>query len=149
MKYRVRLKQDASASDRQVLFDLLEDYNASKVGPEPELPLAVLVQDEGTGSTLGGLWGLTYYRWLFIELMIVPAEMRSLGVGTQLMQEAEAEALLRGCHGIWLETFTFQARGFYEKLGFTVFSHIPEYPPGHKRWFMLKRLSNKTATPTP
>ncbi|QRK10114.1 GNAT family N-acetyltransferase [Archangium violaceum] len=148
MTPRVQLKQDPTLADRQRIFDLLEGYNYSQAGPEPELPLAVLIHGSDPGTILGGLWGLTYYRWLFIELLYVPDEMRRSGVGTQLMRTAEAEAARRGCHGIWLDTFTFQARGFYEKLGYEVFARIPDYPPGHSRLLLMKRLVSDKPTPT-
>lgn len=148
MTVTVQLKHQATEADRQIIFHLLEGYNASQAGPEPELPLAVLIHDDD-GAIVGGLWGLTYYRWLFIELLFVPETLRHLGLGKQLMQEAEAEAVRRSCHGVWLDTFTFQARPFYEKLGYKVFGHVPDYPPGHIRWFMLKRLTAETESPMP
>ena len=66
--------------------------------------------------------------------------MRGAGLGRQLLQRAEAIARERGCHGLWLDTFSFQARGFYEKLGFSLFGEIEDYPPGHSRFFLRKRL---------
>jgi len=56
------------------------------------------------------------------------------------MQMAEREAVARGCRGAWLDTFDFQARGFYERLGYACFGEIPEYPIGHTRFFMKKDL---------
>ena len=55
------------------------------------------------------------------------------------MGDAEARALERGCHSAWVDTFSFQAPGFYPKLGYTVFGEL-DYPPGHKRIFLQKRL---------
>ena len=57
------------------------------------------------------------------------------------MRRAEALARERGCIGIWLNTFEFQARGFYEKLGFTRFGHIDDFPAGQTNHFMRKRLA--------
>jgi hypothetical protein len=37
------------------------------------------------------------------------------------MDRAEVHARERGCHSAWLDTFSFQARGFYEKLGYDEF----------------------------
>ena len=71
---------------------------------------------------------------------MVPADARGQGLGTQIMQRAEAEALARGCVGAWLDTFEFQARGFYEKLGYACFGQIDGYPPGFSRFFMKKTL---------
>ena len=52
------------------------------------------------------------------------------------MLAAEAEAIRLGCVGVWLDTFSFQARGFYEKLGYTLFGTIDDYPPGESRFFL-------------
>ena len=56
------------------------------------------------------------------------------------MRTAEEVARERGCAGIWLDTFSFQARGFYEKLGYTVFGRIDDYPPGQSRFWLRKHL---------
>lgn len=148
MRPRVELKQDPTPEDRLVVFDLLEEYNASQVGDEPELPLTVHIYGDDPERVIGGLYGLTYYGWAFFELMFVPPHLRNQGVGTQVMKEAEAEAWRRGCHGVWIDTFTFQARGFYEKLGYSVFAEIPEYPPGHARLFLMKWLADATSMAT-
>jgi GNAT superfamily N-acetyltransferase len=58
------------------------------------------------------------------------------------MAEAEAEALRRGCHAASLDTYSFQARGFYERLGYSVFGIIDDCPPGHSRIYLIKRLGS-------
>jgi hypothetical protein len=45
----------------------------------------------------------------------------------------------RGCVGAWLDTFSFQARGFYERLGYSLAGTIPDHPLGEARYFMIKR----------
>ncbi len=77
---------------------------------------------------------------MFVEYLVVPDALRGNGTGTRMMQTAEQVARDRGCMGIWLDTFSFQARGFYEKLGFSVFGTISDYPLGHQQYFMAKRL---------
>ena len=56
------------------------------------------------------------------------------------MRRAEDEARRRGCRGIWLDSFTFQAPGFYQRLGYEIFGALDDYPPGDKRCFLRKRL---------
>ncbi|MNJ78333.1 hypothetical protein D3C77_760620 [compost metagenome] len=56
------------------------------------------------------------------------------------MKMAEDLAREKGCVGIWLDTFDFQAPGFYQKLGFTEFGQLEDFPPGHKRFYFQKRL---------
>ena len=66
--------------------------------------------------------------------------MRGRGIGTDLVSRAEREAVARGCHSAWLDTFEFQARAFYEGLGYTCFGEVANYPAGFGRFFMKKRL---------
>jgi hypothetical protein len=55
------------------------------------------------------------------------------------MAEDEARAL--GCVGVWLDTFSFQARGFYERHGYEVFGTLDEFPAPHQRFFLRKRFA--------
>jgi GNAT superfamily N-acetyltransferase len=122
------------------LFELIDSYNDERTGlTEPARRLALVLR-EGDGPVQGGLRAITYYGWMFIEILFLPAALRGQGVGTRLMRMAEAEAIRRGCVGIWLDTFSFQARPFYERLGYVSFGQIDDYPAGHSRFFMQKRL---------
>ena len=114
-------------------------YNESQTGPGGHRLLAVLVKDE-EDKVLGGLWGTTGWQWLFVHLLWLPEKLRGAGLGRDLLRRAEAEAITRGCGNVWLDTFSFQARGFYEKLGYTVFGTLEGYPPGQRRYFLQKRL---------
>lgn len=124
----------------------LNAFNDAKAGVDPWRQLVITLKDDA-GGILGGLWGSTGYCWLFVELLVVPGAYRGRGVGTQLMAMAEAEALARGCHSAWLDTFEFQARGFYERLGYSCFGELANYPPGHARFFMQKFLTPDAAHP--
>lgn len=117
----------------------LSAFNDAVAGPSNRRSLALLVRDDA-GAILGGLWGRSGRGWLFIDLLGLPPELRRSGMGTRLMRMAEDEARKRGCVGIYLDTFTFQARPFYEKLGYAVFAQIDGYPGDHTRFFLSKRL---------
>jgi hypothetical protein len=56
------------------------------------------------------------------------------------MLRAEREAMARRCRNAWLDTFEFQARGFYERLGYSCFGELKDYPKGFSRYFMKKAL---------
>jgi len=62
------------------------------------------------------------------------------GLGKELMKRAEVYALERGCTDAFLDTFSFQARSFYEKLGYRVFGVLENHPAGHQHYFMTKQL---------
>jgi len=135
------LTDSPSAADREAVLQGLVAFNAAVAGPSGFRPLAVLVKDPATGQTLGGLTGASYHGWLFIELFWLPEPLRRGGLGTRLIREAEAEAARRGCRGVWLDTYSFQARGFYEKLGYTLFGTLDDALPGHQRFYLHKRLT--------
>jgi GNAT superfamily N-acetyltransferase len=134
------LKPDDAAAIRKGLHA----YNDSRVD-SPDGHLGILIKDDA-GATVGGLTAWWYYNWMFVELLFVPETLRGQDLGTQVMAKAEAYARERGMTGIWLDTFSFQARGFYEKLGYTVFGELPDYPEGHSRFFLQKRLDAPIST---
>ena len=124
---------------RQRILQPLRDFTDQRVGATEFRTLAVLLKDE-SGQIFGGLWGYTGRGWLFVELLGLPPEARGQGMGTRLMTMAMDEARQRGCIGVWLDTFSFQARPFYERLGFSVFGEINNYPTGHHRYFLARKL---------
>lgn len=125
--------------ERLAILAALVAHNDASVGPTERRQVAIVVRD-AAGAITGGLWGMIGYRWLFIQYLALPPESRGQGLGRRLMEQAEAEARAAGCIGIWLDTFSFQARGFYEKLGYGVFGQIDDFPPGHSRFFLTKRI---------
>lgn len=140
LSYDLYLTDASELSSRIAIGDALLAFNASFLGAPEIHPLCVLIRSGENSSIVGGLWGRTSFKWFFIELLFVPEALRSQGVGTQLIQRAEAEAQQRGCIGTWLDTFSGAAQSFYEKRGYGVFGRIDDYPPGNSRYFMVKRF---------
>jgi GNAT superfamily N-acetyltransferase len=141
MTYRIESMDVADPAVRTAIVNPLLAYNDSQTGRQ-DFRLLILTLANEQGQIDGGLWGRTSYDWLFVELLVVPEAARGQGLGTELMRRAETEAIARGCHHAWLDTFEFQARGFYEKLGYTCFGELADYPPGFSRYFLKKTLSN-------
>lgn len=139
MTLRIELSQDPTEEQRAAILAPLRAYNIANAGPSLYEPVALLVRDDND-AILGGLYGHTFYRWLFIELLAVPEQGRGQGIGSKLMNRVEEFAREKDCVGIWLDTFDFQAPGFYKKLGYTECGEIADYPLGHKRHFFQKRL---------
>jgi GNAT superfamily N-acetyltransferase len=80
------------------------------------------------------------FDWLFVNWLWVADAYRKHGIGSQLMARADAAAQERGCHGAYLDTFTFQAPKFYERLGYREFGRLNDFPPGHSRIWFSKAL---------
>jgi GNAT superfamily N-acetyltransferase len=112
--------------------------NVGVLGADKAVPLAILARREG--ALVGGASGFTLWKWLFIDYLWVSDELRGRGLGAQLLGRAEAAARERGCGAAWLDTFSFQAPGFYTKLGYRHFGQLDDFPPGHARYFMWKPL---------
>lgn len=140
MEYEIIVSPQAEDADQAAILDRLVAYNDAEAGPSGFENIAVLVRPRGKSETVGGLWGKVSYDWLFVELLFVPAELRNRDFGTELMRCAERIARDRNCVGVWLDTHSFQAPGFYERLGYEVFGQLPDHPRGWKRMFYRKVL---------
>lgn len=139
----LHLSDVADEEVRRAIAAPLVRFNESRAGPSGFRPLVIEVRDVD-GAIVGGLWGATAYGWLFTQLLVVPEQARGRGLGRRLMSVAEAEAVKRGCHAAWLDTFEFQARAFYERIGYSCFATLPDFPKGSSRYFMRKELGNVT-----
>jgi GNAT superfamily N-acetyltransferase len=136
--WTIAIEAAPDADIRAAVLKPLMAHNTEQTGSSDYQPFAITIRGPD-GSIAGGLYGGIYFRFLFIELLATGAA-KDQGIGRQVMELAEAEARKRGCIGMWLDTFTFQAPWFYPKLGFTEFGRIPDYPPGHDRIFLVKRF---------
>ncbi len=126
---------------RNAIVEPLVAFNHSRIGkPETYRSLVILLFGPESDEIVGGLYGATAFSHLWVDLLFVPESMRGIGIGRELMSKAEAEATRRGCRAVVLDTFSFQARGFYERLGYSVFGTLNDCPPGHSRFYLTKRL---------
>src|SRR5437870_10505786 len=105
-------------------------YNISRAGLLEYIPLLLMLRDDA-GKLMGGLQASIYFKWLYVDFLWIAESLRGQWQGSMLLRAAEEEARRRGCQHAWLNTFDFQARGFYEKHGYTLFGQLPDYPPGH------------------
>jgi GNAT superfamily N-acetyltransferase len=119
----------------------LGEFNTIAAGDDRYIPIAILIRDQADNHIIGGLSGHSFYEWMYINLFFIPNALRGQKLGQRRLAQAEAIARTRSCTGIWLNTFEFQARGFYEKQGFTLFGTIPDHPHGNNMYFLQKRLA--------
>lgn len=86
------------------------------------------------------LTAATQWDWLYVDELVVDAEFRRQGLGSQLMAQAEAFAKERGLVGIWLWTQSWQAEHYYPKLGYEEFARFEDNPKGYYRLGFRKVL---------
>jgi GNAT superfamily N-acetyltransferase len=140
MPVQIILEENPLSEDVKTIYKELLAFNTGIGGAPENKPILVLLRDTGTGETLGGVHGVCFYGWLYITMFFIPGDLRKKGYGTKLLAKAETYARQQGSHGIWLDTFSFQAPGFYEKAGYEKFGELPNFPTGHSRIFYRKIL---------
>jgi GNAT superfamily N-acetyltransferase len=125
---------------KQFVTNGVDNYNIAVTGHAAYYPVSYFLKSS-EGEVLGGLLGMIWGGWLHIKFVWVAEPVRRQGYARKLVEKAEAYAKKRGCRGAHLETFSFQARPLYEKLGYVVFGEISEFPFGHALFFLRKTFA--------
>ena len=136
---RVLVERSDPAAVSRALWKGLASFNREQVGPRKYSRTVMSVRD-GKERLLGGLILLSYWRESYVELLWLSARARGAGLGGRLIKEAERHARRRGSRLIHLNTYSFQAPGFYEKQGYRRFGGMSGSPRGKSRHFYVKRL---------
>lgn len=92
------------------------------------------------GLVVGGVVAELFGGWVYVSLLWIEKSLRGKGYGTRLMRTVEREAMKLGCRNAHLDTYSFEARPFYEKLWYEVFATLENYPTGHCKCFLKKNL---------
>ena len=127
--------------DRDVRFleEQIYRYNVAATEIEDGRLLSIALHD---GDELtAGLFGTTWGGVLEVKLLWVREDLRGRGCGSALLAAAEEEAVRRGCTQAMLDTHSFQAPGLYQRLGYEVYGVMPNYPRGHSKYNLRKRLT--------
>jgi ribosomal protein S18 acetylase RimI-like enzyme len=133
---------DAQDSVRTTLGTRLNEHDG-RFAPETIFEPLVMTAVTADNAIIGGLVAqlCPNWRWGRIAMLWVEETRRLQGTGRQLLRAAEREAVSRGCQYIQLETFSYGAKGFYEKQGYVVFGVQEDFPPGHRRFYLRKTLA--------
>lgn len=139
----IELATQPDATDLQTISQGIQDYNrgflTEQVVTEPDTRFAVFARDT-QGKVVGGIRANAFWNYCIIELLWLSEATRGSGTGTALMQATEQHAKAQGFEYIRTETVDFQAKGFYQKLGYQVYGEIPDCPKGHTSFCLLKKL---------
>ena len=135
---QVRL-ENIDSQKSQIIGDLIRSYNLSKREVAESEPLNLYVEDEH-GELMAGLVAETFGNWLEIEYLFVKDDLRGQGIGSQLLQQAESEAKKRNCRFAFVNTYQFQAPGFYQKQGYKEVFTLKDYPYTGQRQYYQKDL---------
>lgn len=134
-------KSKLSETDINRVRDKLKQFN------EPHIKLG-LVEDfafyasDDHGNTLAGIVCEIIGNWLKIKLLWVSEDYRGNGLGTELIQKAEDYSRAQGCSQAHVSTFEFQAKPFYESLGYQLVLTLPNSVPTLTDYQLTKTLSD-------
>ena len=102
--------------------------------------LVVTAHDEAR-SIQGGALGRTWGECCELLQLWVAESSRRKGIARSLVQRFEREASVRGCKLVYLDTFSFQAPGFYEALGYKAVLVTRGFTGGIAKYTMHKSLA--------
>lgn len=136
----ITISSDKSPEARQAIEDGLTAFNRASLGSDfPFENLTLAVRDD-EGAIIGGLVGNIYIDTLHISILWLDEKLRGQGIGKTLMAEMEGEGRTKGARYASLSTLSWQARPFYESLGWKVLGEMPVLGGAHKRYYMWKAL---------
>ncbi|NYF35437.1 GNAT family N-acetyltransferase [Stenotrophomonas sp. JAI102] len=132
--------QPASAEDTRAVFAGLLAFNQAASGDAlDDQPVNRVIHD-AAGQVVAGIAADVCGGWLMVHALWVDDAHRGEGLGQALLADAEHQARTLGAHAVTLDTFSWQAEGFYRKQGYEVFGWLQAFPPGHQRLYLRKRL---------
>jgi GNAT superfamily N-acetyltransferase len=95
---------------------------------------------ERDGQIVAGIVAGSTYQTLEVEFLFVDEAYRGRGLGSLLLRTAEERARDAGIRHVLLNTYSFQAPGFYPKEGYTELFRIDNCLGPHSQHFFWKDL---------
>lgn len=132
---------DSLPPEAAAVDDGIGRYNDGAAPLHEVQPLACVARLPD-GRVAGGAVGRRWGTCCELQQLWVDEGARRRGIGTRLMQAFEAHAAARGCTAVYLETFDFQAPGFYQRLGYRTEHVRGGYPHAIVRHHMVRHLES-------
>ena len=101
---------------------------------------------EFNAKVIAGFNGYTWGGCCELSHVWVDERYRGQGLGAALLRAAETEAVARGCAQVVLATHSFQAPGFYERMGYEKKYAIEGRPKGYADIIYVKVLRASPAS---
>ena len=121
----------------QAIHAGLRAFNRALVNWPERQSFNVVLRDTGH-QFKGGILASVNFDVLVLEDVYVDESIRGEGHGERLLALAEEEGRRRGARLAVVSTFSWQARPFYEKCGYTVYADVP-YNEGMYTLYSLKK----------
>lgn len=142
----IEITQRPHEQDVKIISQGIIDFNRSQIPEleaiEKEVKFFVFARNE-TKQIIGGIRALCFWNTLHIELLWLSESNRGKGIGKELIESAENFAQANNCEKVFVETSSWQAKPFYEKLGYIHIATLNGRPKGHASHYLSKDLNLK------
>ncbi|MGR3660659.1 MAG: GNAT family N-acetyltransferase [Paracoccaceae bacterium] len=139
MNTTIETTATANSDDLEFVRKHLSAFNDADVGDANKLPIAVFIRNADR-TIVGAISGYTAWGWLYIQWLWVDENQRGQRMANRMLDAAEKQARLRGCHGALIDTFSPTALKTYERQGYQRFGELPDFPIGRSRVYLQKKL---------
>ncbi|MFX0095469.1 MAG: GNAT family N-acetyltransferase [Candidatus Hodarchaeota archaeon] len=135
-------KIEATKENLMVIYEGLGNNILKQLGQvELGKPIRIFIKSK-KDEVVGGISASVFGNYVYIELLWIEESLRNKGYGTKLLNMIETEAKELGCKYAHADTYSFEARPFYEKNGYTLFGTLDDYIEGHSKYFLRKNLED-------
>jgi GNAT superfamily N-acetyltransferase len=117
----------------------LTAFNVRTMGAPDWMPVQVAVRGDD-GTVIGGITARVFLDTLYISTVWIDDSLRGQGHGRAMLDVVETEGRRLGATHSWLYTASWQARPFYEAMGYSCFGEMAFGAGKHWRYFMRKDL---------
>lgn len=124
---------------RKQVYDGFSRHAIATIGVDEKIePIAFVAMEGGVfaGTVVVALfWGALHVKYVYVE-----EKYRGHGLGTRLMKQAFQYGMEHKCPFAFVETMSFQASGFYQKLGFMIELTRTGFSHGTSFYYLKKNL---------
>jgi len=138
-EYTIVYEEKPEQSAWGIIGHGISDYNQEQAGDDRAQRICFVLKSNEQ-EIVGGVIGVIFWDWFYLDLMWIREDLRGRGYGHRLLTRVEDEARQRGARHAHLDTFSFQAPDFYKKHGYQVFGELQNFPAGHQRYYLTKQL---------
>ena len=137
-KIKVVVDYTPSQADNDVVSEGIIASNARIVG-ERDKAFSIFLKND-SGKIFGGIQAFLDTESIYVDVLWVEEKLQKKGYGTELLDVVEQEAVKNGCRYVTVDTWDFQAEGFYLKNGYERIGEVKNYWLGHSKISLRKQI---------
>ena len=142
--YQFKLEESWSEPTRSTMENKLKSYNEQKSGMQPDNHYTIFItsdSDEIIAGAVGRIRSYNNENICELDDLWVNKKYRQQSFGTKIINELTKYAKGKKCMLIELGTGQWQAKGFYEKSGFTAIAIIPNQENCKNiEWYIMRKV---------